>query len=217
MRAPAPPPPEPAAAGAAPGRRAGMSARDVLDVLDRLAAAHLPAWVDGGWGVDALLGEQSRPHADLDLVVRLDDTDRVLEQLAALEVQLHLDLRPTRLVAAAADGRSVDLHPVTFAADGTGWQAGAAAGGGDCPYPPGGFGTGRIGGRTVPCLTAQLQVAHHSGYPPADRDRADMQLLAARCGVPLPPELAGGPAHSGAGRPGTAGQGAGSSRITPYA
>lgn len=160
-------------------------------MLDRLAGAGLPAWIDGGWGVDALLGEQTRPHADLDLVVRLADADAVLGQLAVRDLRLSLDLRPTRLVAVAPDGRSVDLHPVTFDADGTGWQAGAGSGGADCQYPPAGFGTGRVAGRTVPCLTPALQVAHHSGYPPTERDRSDMRRLAARFGVRLPPELRG--------------------------
>jgi lincosamide nucleotidyltransferase A/C/D/E len=43
---------------------------DVLDVLDRLNAAGIEWWVDGGWGVDALLGEETRTHNDLDLVIR---------------------------------------------------------------------------------------------------------------------------------------------------
>ena len=37
----------------------------VLPVLDDLAALGVTAWVDGGWGVDALLGDQHRPHAHL--------------------------------------------------------------------------------------------------------------------------------------------------------
>jgi hypothetical protein len=27
-------------------------------------------WLDGGWGVDALVGEQTREHEDLNLIVR---------------------------------------------------------------------------------------------------------------------------------------------------
>ncbi|WP_445256543.1 nucleotidyltransferase domain-containing protein [Nocardioides aurantiacus] len=38
---------------------------DLLDALDDLGAAY---WLDGGWGVDALLGDQTRPHGDVDLV-----------------------------------------------------------------------------------------------------------------------------------------------------
>jgi lincosamide nucleotidyltransferase A/C/D/E len=35
--------------------------------------AGLVVWLDGGWGVDALLGYRSRPHQDLDLVIARDD------------------------------------------------------------------------------------------------------------------------------------------------
>ena len=37
-----------------------MSSDDVVQILDRLAACGIEAWVDGGWGVDALLGDQTR-------------------------------------------------------------------------------------------------------------------------------------------------------------
>ena len=43
-----------------------MDADDVLRVIDRLASADIRVWVDGGWGVDALLGRQTRRHHDLD-------------------------------------------------------------------------------------------------------------------------------------------------------
>jgi lincosamide nucleotidyltransferase A/C/D/E len=47
-----------------------MNRDDVLDVLGRLDAAHIESWVDGGWGVDALLGEETRTPDDLDLAIR---------------------------------------------------------------------------------------------------------------------------------------------------
>ncbi|MGH3426401.1 MAG: nucleotidyltransferase domain-containing protein [Mycobacteriales bacterium] len=54
-----------------------MDADDVIEVLDRLDAAGAEYWIDGGWGVDALLGIQTRQHDDLDLGVRLSDVPRV--------------------------------------------------------------------------------------------------------------------------------------------
>jgi lincosamide nucleotidyltransferase A/C/D/E len=44
-----------------------MSAPEVHAVLEALAAAGCPAWIGGGWGVDALVGYQTREHRDLDL------------------------------------------------------------------------------------------------------------------------------------------------------
>src|SRR5579884_2713452 len=54
-----------------------MSAEDAAAILDRLGAAGLTAWVDGGWAVDALAGRQTRTHDDLDLVVLLDEVPAV--------------------------------------------------------------------------------------------------------------------------------------------
>jgi lincosamide nucleotidyltransferase A/C/D/E len=73
-----------------------VDARDVLAVLDLLARAGVEAWVDGGWGVDALVGERTRPHSDLDLVVPLPALDAVLAALAAAGYARVLrDWRPT--------------------------------------------------------------------------------------------------------------------------
>ena len=86
-----------------------------------------------------------------------------------------LDLRPVRLVLEASGGRSVDLHPVTFDATGFGRQVGDE--GRVYEYPADGFGRGSIGGRTVPCLTAEQLVQFHLGYEPLEHDHQDMALL----------------------------------------
>ena len=46
-----------------------IDAADASRILGQLEAAGLVVWLDGGWGVDALLGRQTRPHQDLDLVI----------------------------------------------------------------------------------------------------------------------------------------------------
>jgi hypothetical protein len=48
---------------------------------------------------------------------------------------------------------------------------------------------GVIGGRQVRCVTPQLQVRHHLGYPLRATDRHDLGLLAARFGVAVPPTI----------------------------
>jgi lincosamide nucleotidyltransferase A/C/D/E len=163
-----------------------LSAAEVLRVLEVLQAADLRVWLDGGWGVDALLGEETRPHDDVDLVVELGAMAEVLASLGTLGYAVHEDLSPVRVVLRRADGRQADLHPVTFDDDGTGWQIGAAADGTDCPYPAGGFSSGRILDRPVPCLSPALQVEHHRGYPPRGHDRADMAHLAREFSLTLP-------------------------------
>jgi lincosamide nucleotidyltransferase A/C/D/E len=159
---------------------------EVLRILELLEARRLRAWLDGGWGVDALLGRETRVHDDVDLVVEKDAITDVLEALGSLGYSVAEDHAPTRVVLRASDGRQADLHLVTFDAAGTAWQSGASPDGSDCPYPPSGFGQGRILNRVVPCLTPELQVEHHSGYEPRDRDRVDMANLAERFGLILP-------------------------------
>jgi lincosamide nucleotidyltransferase A/C/D/E len=160
-----------------------ISADEVVDVLDRLAAAGIEASVAGGWAVDALLGRVTREHGDLDLAVDTADIDRAIEALEALGLEIEVDERPARL--AMGDGRrSVDLHPVRWGADGTGRQAGMH--GDEFIYPPGSTDArGRIGEREVRCLTPELLVTLHAGYEPRDIDRADMAALADRYGLDL--------------------------------
>ena len=80
-------------------------------------------------------------------------------------------------------------HPVVvFDRQGNGWQELEAGGWG--VYPADGLaGVGLVGGRQVRCLTAELQVRHHLGYPLGASDRHDLRLLAERFGVAVPPAV----------------------------
>lgn len=71
----------------------------------------------------------------------------------------------------------VDLHPVSFDEHGHGVQAGLN--GTVYRYPPEGFTVGHLTGTEVPCLTRDLQLAHHQGYEPRDIDRHDLAVLRA--------------------------------------
>lgn len=171
------------------GTARGMDANDVLLVLDRLDQSQIPFWVDGGWGVDALLGGQTRSHEDLDLVIARSDCPRAEAALAESGFSHDPSVEPglpARLVLRAADGRRVDLHPIVIDAGGDGWQElGAGAWG---AYPADGLtGEGLVEERSVRCVTPQLQLRHHLGYPPAESDRRDLRLLAETFGLALPP------------------------------
>ena len=159
-------------------------ADEVVDVLDRLAAAGVDASVAGGWAIDALLGRVTREHGDLDLAVDAADIDRAIKALAGLGLSVEVDERPARL--AVGDGRrAVDLHPVRWGVDGVGRQSTGT--GGDFVYPRGSTDArGRIGDREVRCLTPELLVSFHTGYEPRDIDRADMAALAACYELELP-------------------------------
>jgi lincosamide nucleotidyltransferase A/C/D/E len=50
-----------------------VSADDVIEILDAFDRAGATVWLDGGWGVDALLGEERRRHDDLDVAIAQSD------------------------------------------------------------------------------------------------------------------------------------------------
>jgi lincosamide nucleotidyltransferase A/C/D/E len=162
-----------------------MSGPEVLEILDALAGEGIAPWVDGGWGVDALPGEQTREHEDLDLVIALDDGGDAERALSALGFAMSEDERPTRFVLAHDDGRRIDFHTVVFDEEGGGVQR--LPDGRSYRYPPEGFaGEGVIGGRAVRCLTPEVQLECHLGYEPDKTDRHGMWLLAERFGLRLP-------------------------------
>ena len=166
-----------------------MNSAQLIELLDCLDNAEVPIWLDGGWGVDALVGEQTRPHGDVDMVIARSDCSRAQSALATIE--LHHDPGaepgfPTRLVMLAADGRGVDFHPILFDENGNGWQE--LPGGAWCFYPVEGLaGEGHVEGRAVRCITAELRRWHHVGYPLKETDRHDLGLLATHFGLLLPP------------------------------
>ena len=168
-----------------------MTARDVALILDRLDEARIEAWVEGGWGVDALLLEQTRPHADLDLIVRVDDVPSMRDALGGLGFDLARGEPESNFVLQDERGLEVDVHPVRFDADGDGVYR--MENGDDWIFPAAGFGgTGRIGPRVVRCLTADVQmVCHATGYEPGATDFHDMRQLNARLGTRLQPPYDG--------------------------
>jgi [ribosomal protein S5]-alanine N-acetyltransferase len=154
---------------------ASMAEEDVLRVLAKVFERSVPVWVAGGWGIDALLGEQTRTHADLDLAYRIEDEPLLFDALGQLGYRIVLDYRPSRIAVADDTGHEVDLHPVRFDVHGFGVQTGLH---GDVfHYPADGFTTGLIGHSSVACLTAELQLRFHNGYELRDRDRDDLTRL----------------------------------------
>jgi Aminoglycoside-2''-adenylyltransferase len=45
-----------------------MTAKDAIELYKLFEQHGIKVWIDGGWGVDALLGHQTRKHDDLDVL-----------------------------------------------------------------------------------------------------------------------------------------------------
>ena len=138
-----------------------------------------------GWGVDALIGHQTREHDDLDLIIPLPDGDATRRTLTALGFELVEDEPTLCFVARDAGDRRVDVHTVTFDDEGGAFQRQE-----DGPlwrYPPESFsGLGRVDGNELACLSVEAQILCHLNYEPDETDRRDMELLADSHGIALP-------------------------------
>lgn len=163
-----------------------MDADRVLDLLSHLEAQGIAVWLDGGWAIDALLGEQTRPHDDLDLVSRLEDSTRIEEALGERGYVLSGGGAPHSFELVDDGGHQVDVHPASFRADGAAVYA--MAEGGEWIFPAAGFGgSGLILARRVPCLTPEVVMVNHTtGYALDDEHQRDVRALAERYGIPVP-------------------------------
>jgi lincosamide nucleotidyltransferase A/C/D/E len=163
-----------------------MTAQDVVELIGWLRASNVDVWLLGGWGVDALVGEQTRDHKDLDLVVRDEDLSRVSHALDEHGFRLSRGDEGGFLLTDERD-RVVDLHLVRFDDRGNGRFESEDRG--PFEHAAAAFAaTGRIAGRRVACLSSEAQMTNHAwGHTPGDTDVHDMRLLHERLGTPLVP------------------------------
>jgi lincosamide nucleotidyltransferase A/C/D/E len=148
--------------------RGEMDASEVHRVLEALDAADLRFWLAGGWGVDALIGVQSRTHDDLDIVLEdfeamEPDARKVMESLGYAMVESHRDEDfPLPRCSTFDDGEGHRVQLVSLA-----WRSLAAELGlpapaeGDGPLSPAlvevGLAEGTVEGRCVPCVSIKVQ------------------------------------------------------------
>jgi lincosamide nucleotidyltransferase A/C/D/E len=164
-----------------------MKAGAVVALYLRLQAMGIPIWLDGGWGIDALLDQQTRPHDDLDIVV---EEQHLLGLRATLQEERLQGCRARRYKRLARtscwadDGRLIDVHAIVFDAAGNGIYGPAENG---LMYPAGALsGAGNVDGVKVRCLTAEFQVASRRGRPLREKDLLDVSALCRRFGL-FPP------------------------------
>ncbi len=163
-----------------------MSAADAVELVQFLADHGISVHVDGGWAVDALLGEQTRPHGDLDIATQHKHVPllRALMASRGYEEIARDDSWACNFVLADGEGRELDVHTYTLDAEGK------------CvfglPYPAASLtGQGVIAGRLVDCISPEWLVKFHSGYELDEDDYRDVSALCERFGIALPAEYDG--------------------------
>jgi lincosamide nucleotidyltransferase A/C/D/E len=160
-----------------------MTASDVIAIVKLLNRNGIEVIIDGGWGVDALLGQQTRRHNDLDVAVMHKDVNKIralLEERGYHEIPQD-DSWECNFVLGDDQGHLFDLHSCTFD------DAGRNVFG--VKYPLDSWkGTGSIHGFPVNCITAEWMVKFHTGYTLDENDYHDVKGLCKRFGLEVPEE-----------------------------
>jgi len=162
-----------------------MTAEAALGLVMLFEQYQIEVILDGGWGVDALLGEQSRIHSDLDIVIAYQDVPHLRTLLLAqgyTDVP-RPDTRPVNFVMGDDQGHLVDIHTYTLDRQNHPEQG--------LDYPLDSLnGMGTILGHPVRCITLDDMVKFHSGYELDENDYHDVKVLCQRYGIELPAEYA---------------------------
>ena len=160
-----------------------MRLDDVVELADALKGGGVEWWLTGGWGIDSLLGTQTRAHDDADLCIDAASNGerRAIEILEGLGYELIQDrarggrYMPVRCVLRNRAGRAIDLLIVQRREEKippdqlTGW-----------PIPvlqSSDTTEGVIDGHSFPALSVAAQMAARSVYEPLRRDYRDMARL----------------------------------------
>ena len=172
-----------------------VTAEDVIEIINLLKTNHIQLWLSSGWGIDALLGKQTRSHKDLDVIMLLDDVLQLFDimdfecfRLKEIWSENLWVSGPQGIKIATAfilhdlDGREFDTHAMCLDDQGNGIPA----------WDDEGFifkkrdlaGVGMIAGVIVQCLTPESQMICHAGYPLPDSHLRDIERLYEKFGVP---------------------------------
>ncbi|MFL6134797.1 MAG: nucleotidyltransferase domain-containing protein [Nocardioidaceae bacterium] len=164
-----------------------MPPETVRTLIAALEARGVAVCVGGGWAIDALVGEVTRKHSDLDIWVDAAHTEGLFAGLADQGVdRIHPwpGDRPWNFVVGDGHSRRVDLHLYESLGDGR-----LHYGSVNTPFL---FtthdlsGDGDVGGMRVQCESPEFALQNHTGYALRDIDRHDVAVLCQHFGLPAP-------------------------------
>ena len=171
-----------------------MNERDVVDLLKEVESLGISIWVGGGWGVDALIGSQTRQHNDIDVYIEKRNADDFIKMLTSKgysEVKMEYTTE-SHTVWQNPSNHIVDFHLIELKAD----DAESLYFEGEA-YPL--FvldGTGTIGGIAVRCFTAEAQLLFHQGYEYGEKDIHNVLLLCKTLNFDMPEEYKSSSKHT---------------------
>jgi lincosamide nucleotidyltransferase A/C/D/E len=160
-----------------------MTVHDAIEIVQLFNQHYIEFYIDGGWGVDALLGKQTRPHADLDIAIQHKDA---LQVRTLLEARGYSDLPRTdssdfNFILGDNQGHQIDIHTYTFDAGGNYIYG--------IPYPLESLtGTGSVDGYLVKCISPEWVVKFHTAYQFDEDDYRDVKAICQHFNIKVPSE-----------------------------
>lgn len=157
---------------------------DAIEIISYAEDNGINLWLDGGWGVDALLERETRAHNDIDLFIERINSNKfidIIKEKGFVEIK-EAYTNPDHTVWKDDKGRIIDLHIFEFTEEGNLLFLGET-------YPAAVFGgIGTIGDKGVKCINPQDQVLFHLGYEHDENDAHDVKLLCQKFNIPIPDE-----------------------------
>jgi lincosamide nucleotidyltransferase A/C/D/E len=153
---------------------------DLLKATDNISIAF---WIGGGWGVDALIGTQTRPHDDIDVYINKKDGglfEKMLHEKGYSEVVMEYTTDEHTVWRDLSD-HAVDLHLLEVGTDEIHFAG--------YTFPVSVLdGEGVIGGFALKCFTADAQLLFHQGYEYGEKDIHNVMMLCKTFGFEIPAE-----------------------------
>ncbi len=155
--------------------RVSASKESFLMVIDLLTELKIQYWVEGGWGIDVLIGKQTREHRDIDIDFDAASETLLIDKLQETGYQITTDLRPTRVELYHPIYGYIDVHPLIISPAGSAKQANSE--GGWFELEAIWFSESTFEGRIIPCISVEGQRLFHSGYELREVDKVDLNRL----------------------------------------
>ena len=161
-----------------------VNKEDAIEIISYAVDNGIDIWLDGGWGVDALLRTQTRVHNDIDLFVEKINSKKfidIIKEKGFSEIE-EAYTTASHTVWKDTKGRIIDLHIFEFNEQGNLVFEGETYSGDVFS------GIGKISNKVVKCISAENQVLFHLGYEHDENDVHDVRLLCERFNIPIPNE-----------------------------